>query len=131
MVRFSIINTDTKTMKLILLQYCYLFHKPYSDFTNCLTNFLYNKRKIIIIFLKDLPTHLREREHEWEGQRERGKENPAEALLSVEPNVGLHPTTLRSGPKPKPRVGCTTNCTTQAPQGKLFFNLGSSPRSPI
>uniref|UniRef100_A0A452RA81 SCAN box domain-containing protein n=1 Tax=Ursus americanus TaxID=9643 RepID=A0A452RA81_URSAM len=38
--------------------------------------------------------HLREREHEREGQKERG--NLKQTLLSMEPNVGLNPRTLRS-----------------------------------
>jgi len=39
--------------------------------------------------------------HEWgEGQRER----EADSSLSVEPDAGLNPTPLRSGPEPKSRV---------------------------
>lgn len=42
---FSIINVVIKVMKFILLQYCYLIHRPYSKFTNCPSYLLYNKRK--------------------------------------------------------------------------------------
>lgn len=33
----------------------------------------------------------------------------------MEPDVGLHVTTVSSLIEPKPRVGCTTNCATQVP----------------
>lgn len=38
-----------------------------------------------------------------------------QTAMSTEPDAGLVPTTLRSRPDPKPRVGCLTDCTTQAP----------------
>ena len=54
--------------------------------------------------------------------RERGSE--ADSVLSMEPNVGFDSTTLRSQPRPKPRVGCSA---TQVPQGLssfiFFFNF--------
>ena len=36
-------------------------------------------------------------------------ENLRWTLLSAEPNTRLNLMTLRSGPKPKPRVECSTN----------------------
>lgn len=51
------------------------------------------------------------------GQRERETKSLADSPLSTEPHTGLDPTTLRSGPEPKPRVGCLPDCTTQAPSG--------------
>ena len=52
---------------------------------------------------------MREREREGmseqgEGQRERDKQT----LLSLEPDTGLGPMALRSGPDLKPRVRCLT-----------------------
>ena len=38
----------------------------------------------------------RERQYEWEGQRERERESQADSGLSVEPDAGLDPTTLKS-----------------------------------
>jgi len=50
---------------------------------------------------------------EWRG---RGRENPqADSPLSTEPEAVLHLRTLRSGPEPKPRVGLSTDCASQAP----------------
>jgi len=41
--------------------------------------------------------YLREREHEQgEGQRERETESLADSVLSMEPDMGLDPTTLRA-----------------------------------
>jgi len=37
-------------------------------------------------------------------------------MLSMELDGGLDPTTLRSGPDPKPRVRCSTHGATQVPQ---------------
>ena len=36
-------------------------------------------------------------------------------MLSTEPDVGLKPTTLGSGPEPKARVGHSTDCAARAP----------------
>ena len=48
-----------------------------------------------------------EREHEQGGRsRRRGT---ADSTLSMEPNVGLDPMTMRSGPELKPRVGHLTD----------------------
>jgi len=44
------------------------------------------------------------REHEWEGQREREREFQADSMLSMEPDMGLDLTTLRSRPELKPNV---------------------------
>lgn len=46
-------------------------------------------------------------------------------LLSTQPNMGLNPTTMRSWPKQKPRVGHSTAWATQAPQGGLRLNCAS------
>jgi len=43
---------------------------------------------------------------------ERERESQADA---IQPNAGLDPTTMRSRPEPKPRVGHLTDCTTQVP----------------
>ena len=39
-----------------------------------------------------------------EGQGERERDSPADALLSMEPDAELDPTTMRSRAEPKPRV---------------------------
>ena len=46
-----------------------------------------------------------------EGERER--ESQADSLLSLEPQAGLDPRTLRSRPEPKSRVGYLTDSATQ------------------
>ena len=43
-----------------------------------------------------------------------GGESEADSVLSVESNVGLDLTILRSRPEPKPRVGLLTGCATHA-----------------
>ena len=66
----------------------------------------------------------RERERKREGDRERGREgerSQARSILSVEPNMGLDPTTLGSWPEPKPRVGYLTSRAPRAPQDFLPF----------
>ena len=65
-----------------------------------------------------------ERENEQEGQRKR--ENCRQTLLSVEPNAGLNPRTLRSWPEAKPRVGRSTNCATHMPL-LSFFKQADTP----
>ena len=58
-----------------------------------------------------------------EGQKVSGAEEerlPSRILWSVEPHMGLSLTTLRSAPEPKPRVGYSTNCTTQVPCDFFF-----------
>ena len=45
-------------------------------------------------------------------------------MLSTEPQAGLHLTTLRSQPEPKPRAGRLTDCVTQAPQHHLLSKAG-------
>lgn len=57
---------------------------------------------------KDLFLHLRERQRGI-GRGEEGKNLQVDSLLSMEPNVGLSPTVLRSRPVPKPRVRHSTN----------------------
>ena len=47
--------------------------------------------------------------------RGRGKESQADSTLSMEPDTGLDPRTLRSRPVLKPRVWHLTYCTTQVP----------------
>jgi len=50
-----------------------------------------------------------------------GERIQADSALSTEPHAGLDLMTLRSRPQPKPRVGHSTDCTTQAPQGSHFY----------
>ena len=80
-------------------------------------------------FLKILFIYLREggKEHmcirggvqgEGEGGRKR---SPADSPVIIEPNVGLHPTTLKSRPEPKSRVKCSTHGATQVPRMTFFF----------
>lgn len=48
--------------------------------------------------------------HTWKGeQRRREREPRADSALSIEPGSRLNPTTARSGPEPKPGVGCLTS----------------------
>ena len=47
-------------------------------------------------------------------EREGDREFQARSTPSVEPNMGLDLTNLRSRPKWKPTVGCPTNGATQA-----------------
>ena len=42
----------------------------------------------------------------------------SDSMLSTEPDTALELTTPRSPPESKPRVGCLTDCATQAP---LFY----------
>ena len=50
-----------------------------------------------------------------------GGENLKQTALGMEPDMGLDLTSLRSGPEPKPRVGCLTDCATQVPHQSLLF----------
>ena len=62
---------------------------------------------------------MREREREGRGgereksrggaEREGERESQAGSTHSTEPDLGLNPTTRRSWPEPKSRVGCLTN----------------------
>jgi len=61
-------------------------------------------------FLKKIFIYFREREHEWEGQRE----SQTDSTLSGEPDAGLDPMTQRTQPQQKSEVRCLTNCATQA-----------------
>lgn len=55
---------------------------------------------------------------------EREVERASQAcFVSVEPSVGLAPTTLRWWPVPKPRIGRSANCTTQVSMDSLNFNV--------
>ena len=56
-----------------------------------------------------------------EAEEEGKRESQADSALSMEPDSGLHLMTLRSGPEPKPKAGCLTDCATQAPQ-QIFIN---------
>ena len=48
-------------------------------------------------------------------QRERERESQADSVLSIEYDKGLDLMTLRSQLKLKPRVSCSTDCTTWVP----------------
>ena len=56
-----------------------------------------------------------------EGQRER--ESQADSLLRAEPDVGLHPMTLRPSAELKSPVRCLTDQATQVPQERICFNF--------
>ena len=55
----------------------------------------------------------------WGGRRE----SQSASLLSMEPNAGLDPATLRSWPKPKSRLGRSTDRATQAPPLSILERL--------
>lgn len=58
------------------------------------------------------------------GGRGKGREKFKQTLpLRVDPNAGLHLTTLSLQPKLKLRVGCLTHCATQVPYKVCFFIL--------
>jgi len=64
---------------------------------------------IFDLFFKDLFIYLRERAcictHAWGGAEGEGRENPKQTLLlSTGADVGLYPSTLRSGAELKPSV---------------------------
>ena len=69
--------------------------------------------------------------HWWEGGhrgggRGREKESQADSMQSPESDTGLHITTLKSRPEPRPSDRCLTNWVTQAPQQLLlrfFFSM--------
>ena len=56
--------------------------------------------------------------HKWRRGRERGRERIPSRLrvVSAEPTWGSMPWTVRSRPETKPRVGCLTDWSTQAPR---------------
>lgn len=45
----------------------------------------------------------------------RDREDPKHTLLNMEPSTGLDLMTWRSGSEPKPRIGRSTDSTTQVP----------------
>lgn len=68
----------------------------------------------VITFFFFFKIHERESDSTvGKGQRER--EHLKQSALGVEPSAGFDLTTLRLPPNPKPIVGCSTDCTTQAP----------------
>ena len=71
------------------------------------------------IFFKDICILENKNNSMRKAQRER--ETPADSMLSTESNVGLYFTTLRSQPKPKTRLGLSTDCAPQAPQDNHIF----------
>lgn len=82
-----------------------------------LLNFKSIKHKLRIQFLgltNNIPFffffkifYLRDRESNREGQRKKEKETQADSTLSMAPDAGLDPMTLRSQPGPKQRVVST------------------------
>ena len=60
--------------------------------------------------------------------RERGGESHTDSTLSVEPNVGLSLTTLRSWPEPKPKVRHSTNWPqpSSCPEAGILTNMQPS-----
>ena len=95
------------------------FVRTLSQYTVRRGNFTATGQTFFFFLKKDLFQREREREH---GGRGRGRENLNQTLLSAEPDSGLDPMTLRSGPELKPRVRCLTNCATQAPWLGIFLN---------
>ena len=71
------------------------------------------------IFFKDLCILENKTDSMREAQRER--ETQADSMLSTEPDVGLLFTTLTSQPKPKTRLGLSTDRAPQAPQDNRIF----------
>jgi len=65
-----------------------------------LTSGLCHKQFLLLRF------YLFEREH---GGREEQRERERESMLTLEPDARLNPTTLRSQPEQKQRVGCLIN----------------------
>ena len=79
----------------------------------------------IYLFYKE-----RDKEHKQEGQRERKRKSQAESMPSLKPNMGLNLTTLRSGPKPKPGVGCFISCATRHCEHVLEIDSGNGYKTP-
>ena len=78
---------------------------------------LYLEPFSFLIFRKTYLSILeREGEHKQEGQKEKERESKADSALSIEPNVGLDPTTPRS------QSEHSTDCITQVPL-EYFKNL--------
>lgn len=77
-----------------------------------------------VFFLKRFILFVWERQNahrtEGVGCRVKGREPQANSLPSMDPEVGLHLTTLRSWPEPKPNVRCWTTWGTQAPPDSAF-----------
>ena len=61
--------------------------------------------------------------HELREGAEGERESPAAFTLSMEPDMGLCPTNLRSWPEPKSRAGHPTLWATQVSLKLLFFEL--------
>ena len=77
-------------------------------------------RSSFFFFFQDLFIYLREKESRG-GSRGRGgeKESQTDSTLSMKPNVGLDPRTLKSWPEAKPRVRSSTDYATQGPHTLL------------
>ena len=85
--------------------------------------FLLDIEILTFIFLKIyLFERKKERESSRQKQREGKKESQADSLLSMEPDTGLDPRTLRLGPKPKLRI---RRLTVLALQASLKYHSGS------
>ena len=88
------------------------------DYVYMILPLSFSKKKSLFIYLW---------EREWaqvrEGRRERERETIPSRLpaVSAQPNAGLDPTTLRSWPEQKSRVGCLTNWVTQVPLHDFLF----------
>ena len=66
-----------------------------------------------------------ETEHREVGTEGEGKRESQADSHSTEPDSRLNPTTLRSWPELKPRVGCSTYWATQAPHNMEIFLIVS------
>ena len=56
--------------------------------------------------------------------REKGRGNLKQSMLSVELEAGVNLTTLRSGPEPRPRAWCSTDCASQSGQMTCLLKAG-------
>ena len=77
-----------------------------------------------MFFLSAFIYFERATEHEWRRDREGERESQAgSALPTQSPMGGSIPWTMRSWPEPIPRVGCSTDWTTQVPLLVFFYQI--------
>ena len=82
-------------------------------------------KKNIFIYLNRESAHTRARGGA-EGKGERERDSQADTIFRMEPRTGLNPMTPRPELELKPRIGCSTDRTTQVPLllfSYIAFNL--------